>query len=1462
MRHLAPSAAVAASAAGTPAPGESEIVISLSLLDKLVQKNCVIAEEKVELENGWWKDAVRAVSQGIPVVAKETHADSGSGGINASSSTSGSGAAAGGGGGGTPWTGGSIFSSKAALKAKSAAPSSKLGKQASLGSMPAGTPGEQAGDAGSYAGSYPGSVTGSFTAPAPAAAGGAAGGGGWAPESEAGGWTAVSTLDTASARAAAAAASAQSQPKPGQTLKRAVFGGDDDDDEEDKGGGSSRGGVAHAYLPSQSLPPHYPSSAALGGRNIFQTSHAALSYGGSSSSSSSIGMVSSIGSGWGERGSRAAGGPPGSSAASSYSAGYHLGGLPALNVNTGLQAAAAPLGLLPFEMASSASLAKAATSGKAQQGGNSSSSNSGGSSRWGEAPEVSQGSSHAHFHHSALHSSSKRADADASSSPFSAALHPHSLPKTLQVLVERFLQEGHTANSSGGNAAATAATKGAGFPSSSSSSSEASYRPGSGYVTSNRKPTFWSVTPPSSTSASSTDMNNSSSSGSPASSSSTNAAAGSFSWAARVVLDTAYWLAVNPGNRAGRPLVDAELVENFYRALATVSMAAGRGLPGASAGTAAAAAAFSRGGRGLPSSGFSASAGDAAGGAASLEDLFLQAVFAVQSGSGAEILRGRRQGDALTRTTANASGGLAAGGAGGGAGGAAGGGFSGGAGLGMGPLGLYDTSPDASNQFIPPHSVPAHETLLEGFAAMEISSWREYLPNILHRMCRDVMVRDLRPSLFSSRMGLTGTLRGVPLLERYTPGGAIVRTITAGQGMGQAGQDAGPIGGSAAGAAGGAAGGAASSSSSSSSSGSAVGGASNAPLAAPSAAANTSSVFLTGSMALQLTGGARKLDYSSSSGLTGGAGGAAVAGGAAAAGAGGGVGMAGVGSGGGSLLLQDKPALILRKREDLSLRTGPFVLLEYTEQLPPFIQAFGMSSRLVTFVRQQAQAARLHAEGIAHETLIELMDLERPFPLLGAPPAGQAATVLCNQLFNAPVFKHKPSDRDFLLVLMVERIRTAGGGGAAGGAAAGGGAAGGGGKVSRTFGPVAYVRPIERLYTVGQQEPCVAINHPGRKLGKHHSFDAETVVFLKHFFCYEMLLLFQRSEELAKQQQHREEVTGKKGGSGSSSSTLPPGVLRLRDVSKRFQHFFGSAGETFLIAYVSDVAEYNHAGLQFIRKTDAPTAEEYRERVGISLEQLCMFESQLAGKELLQKVGLQSLSHDEKALEDSVKHLQGMYDRMIERLKTAIAATNVAAAALEAAGGAAGGAAAGGAAGGGESGSSSGPTAEISTLWEHDGGYRRFKRTLAIAQAIFYLLQTAPWATTRNYLSFREGAWESIAVQDSAGVGDPSGRGEAFSFVDEAARRRIVSREWEGRERGRGRGALTDHNGLAVFPRLSPAVLPSNLFFPPSPLPPCRPLASLRSAGRAQARTPAPSLSSRWQPCCRSTASLQRGSRG
>ncbi|KAG9044313.1 hypothetical protein FS837_008364 [Tulasnella sp. UAMH 9824] len=140
----------------------------------------------------------------------------------------------------------------------------------------------------------------------------------------------------------------------------------------------------------------------------------------------------------------------------------------------------------------------------------------------------------------------------------------------------------------------------------------------------------------------------------------------------------------------------------------------------------------------------------------------------------------------------------------------------------------------------------------------------------------------------------------------------------------------------------------------------------------------------------------------------------------------------------------------LRFTGDISLRdTSSFVLFEYSEEYPPTLSSFGMGSVLVNYYRKRNDADEYIPKLDLGEPFILEPNDESPFMRHGHVPQGDTVQAVYNNLYRAPLFRHKPASTDFLVI----RSSTKG--------------------ESRYF-----IREIKNLFVVGQTFPVVEVPGP------------------------------------------------------------------------------------------------------------------------------------------------------------------------------------------------------------------------------------------------------------------------------------------------------------------------------------------------------------------------------------------------
>ncbi|CAG7847620.1 Putative transcription initiation factor TFIID 111 kDa subunit AltName: Full=TAFII-111; AltName: Full=TBP-associated factor 111 kDa [Serendipita indica DSM 11827] len=166
----------------------------------------------------------------------------------------------------------------------------------------------------------------------------------------------------------------------------------------------------------------------------------------------------------------------------------------------------------------------------------------------------------------------------------------------------------------------------------------------------------------------------------------------------------------------------------------------------------------------------------------------------------------------------------------------------------------------------------------------------------------------------------------------------------------------------------------------------------------------------------------------------------------------------------------------LRKTGDLTLKdTSKFVLWEYSEEHPPTISNFGMGSMLVNYYRKKDEKdEHIPKREFGTPFVLQPSD-DTPFLKLGSVAPGQTVPALYNNMIRAPIFEHKASPTDFLVV----RSTVAG---------------------ESKY----YIREIKHLFVLGQTIPVTEIPGP------HSRKITTTAKSRLQQICYRLL---RRSEE-------------------------------------------------------------------------------------------------------------------------------------------------------------------------------------------------------------------------------------------------------------------------------------------------------------------------------------------------------------
>lgn len=148
------------------------------------------------------------------------------------------------------------------------------------------------------------------------------------------------------------------------------------------------------------------------------------------------------------------------------------------------------------------------------------------------------------------------------------------------------------------------------------------------------------------------------------------------------------------------------------------------------------------------------------------------------------------------------------------------------------------------------------------------------------------------------------------------------------------------------------------------------------------------------------------------------------------------------------------PSEVLHSTRDLTLKDASnYILCEYSEEYPPLLSNIGMGSLLVNYYRKKdAKDDYIPRAELGEAFVLDTTD-ESPFMKFGSVEPGQTQPVLYNNMTRGPLFRHKPSQNEFLFI----RSTT---------------------KKDVKY----YLRDIPNLFVVGQTYPTTPIPGPHARL--------------------------------------------------------------------------------------------------------------------------------------------------------------------------------------------------------------------------------------------------------------------------------------------------------------------------------------------------------------------------------------------
>ncbi|PWA89579.1 HAC13 protein (HAC13) [Artemisia annua] len=165
-----------------------------------------------------------------------------------------------------------------------------------------------------------------------------------------------------------------------------------------------------------------------------------------------------------------------------------------------------------------------------------------------------------------------------------------------------------------------------------------------------------------------------------------------------------------------------------------------------------------------------------------------------------------------------------------------------------------------------------------------------------------------------------------------------------------------------------------------------------------------------------------------------------------------------------------RPPGAFKKKSDLSARDGHVFLMEYCEERPLLLGNPGMGARLCTYYQKVSpgdQAGTHLRSGPNNLGNVLTLDPADKSPFLGDIKPGSTQSCLETNMYRAPVYPHKVSSTDYLLIRSAK------------------------GKLS--------LRRIDRIYAVGQQEPHMEVMSPASKVLQTYNMNRLLVFMYREF---------------------------------------------------------------------------------------------------------------------------------------------------------------------------------------------------------------------------------------------------------------------------------------------------------------------------------------------------------------------------
>lgn len=417
------------------------------------------------------------------------------------------------------------------------------------------------------------------------------------------------------------------------------------------------------------------------------------------------------------------------------------------------------------------------------------------------------------------------------------------------------------------------------------------------------------------------------------------------------------------------------------------------------------------------------------------------------------------------------------------------------------------------------------------------------------------------------------------------------------------------------------------------------------------------------------------------------------------------------------LASKDESAMLItqiKKSSDLTPTAGgKLILVEYTEQHPPMLSNPGMAARILHYWRPPESDDDFLTLGRkkGKKAKPKPPDVKMgqvitlgdhdESPFVGDIPAGRVITSLNSKLYKVPIFPHEPLAPFAATPASREKRDHELFLLCRAVSSKSKKGSGGAGGLGGPTKTTVHVLELPDVFLAGQVEPQSEVPAPNSRSAND---------FIRPYMSFHILRLF------------------KKASDGER--------LKIEDIARAFPNQSGTA----IRKRMKEVATFERGGNDsgwWKKKPAAQLTSEEEIRASIPPESVCLYESMMAGHRRLLDIGLTKL-FTPSGVHGAITHLL----KRLELRKQSLSAKLVEPRNLE----------------------RRAKERADEALWKADAIVRKLETDIQVARYIDEQLQLTPWNLTNNYVECHLQG-KGSGMLKLGGIGDPTGRGEGFSFV-------------------------------------------------------------------------------------------------